>query len=369
MIHRFSQYLVEEAKTVYFTFGRMNPPTIGHGKLLDKLATVAGRNPYKIYLSQTADKNKNPLDYTAKVKHVRKMFPKHARQVMINKKVRTVIEALTALYEDGFRNAVLVVGSDRVQEFDILLNKYNGQRARHGFYNFESIKVVSAGDRDPDADDASGASATKQRAAASSNDFTQFSQGVPNTMSNADTRRLFNDVRKGMGLKEEKEFKRHIQLAPVSELRESYVNKKLFDLGEQVVIKETGVVGEIQFLGTNYVVVEAKSERWRCWLDDVAKLNPADEPKYEKFNESKSMYADKPDWGTPESTKKAKKITPGEKIKEEDEMQAARQEIAKDKKQARDMIAQEKEKDRIKHAELLKKARAARARRMSEKNK
>ena len=208
MINSFTQYLVEEERAVYFTFGRMNPPTIGHGKLLDKLAAKSGKNPYRVYLSQSQDKKKNPLSYSDKVKHVRKMFPKHARSVMINKKVKTPIDAATALYDEGFRRIVMVVGSDRVNEFDIILNKYNGQKARHGFYNFESIKVVTAGQRDPDAEGAEGASATKQRNAAAENDFTTFGQGLPKTLSNADSRRLYNDVRRGMGLKEAKEFKR-----------------------------------------------------------------------------------------------------------------------------------------------------------------
>ena len=118
MINRFSQFLVEEEKTVFFTFGRMNPPTIGHGKLLDKLASKSGRNPYRIYLSQSQDKRKNPLHYKDKIKHVRKMFPKHARSVMINPKIRTAIEVLTSLYNEGFKRVVMIVGSDRVNEFD-----------------------------------------------------------------------------------------------------------------------------------------------------------------------------------------------------------------------------------------------------------
>ena len=193
MINSFSQYLVEEERVVYFTFGRMNPPTTGHGKLLDVLSKKAGRNPYRIYLSQTADKKKNPLSYSDKVKHVRKMFPKHARSVMINKKVRTAIEATVTLYNEGFRKVVFVVGSDRVREFDVLLNKYNGKKSRHGFYNFKSIDIISAGARDPDAEGVEGMSASKQRDNASKNDFTSFAQGLPRGMSNNDSRRLFNE--------------------------------------------------------------------------------------------------------------------------------------------------------------------------------
>lgn len=328
MINRFSQFLVEEESVVYFTFGRMNPPTIGHGKLLDTLASKARRAPYRIFLSQSNDKKKNPLQYKDKVKHVRKMFPKHARSIILNNKIKTPFDALTFLYDQGFRKVVLVAGSDRVTEYDVRLNKYNGVKSNHGFYNFEGgIKIISAGERDPDAEGAEGASGTKQRKLATDNDFTSFAQGLPSSMSNANAKRLFNDVRKGIGLKEEKQFKNHIQLEPVSDLREAYLRDNIFEEGEQVVLRKNGVVGNIQYLGTNYLIVESKGERWRCWLDDVDKVDPNFKVQYnihdlpnddndgvvrESLTEGKSMYADKPDWGTPESTKKAKKSTPGQ---------------------------------------------------------
>ena len=307
MINSFSQYLVEEERAVYFTFGRMNPPTIGHGKLLDSLATKSGRNPYKVFLSQSTDPKKNPLSYSDKVKHVRKMFPKHARSVMINKKVKTAIDAVVSLHNEGYKRVVMIVGQDRVREFDILLNKYNGKQARHGFYNFESIKVVSAGQRDPDSEGAEGASATKQRQAAKENDFTTFGQGLPNTMSNANAKRLYNDVRKGMGLKEATDFKNHVQLKPVSELREKYVNEGIFQPGDTVHITKKDIIGNIKHLGANYVIVEANNQTWRCWLTDVTKIN----------EKTDRWYKDQPEWGTPESTKKAKKKTPGEDMKNE----------------------------------------------------
>jgi hypothetical protein len=322
MINSFSQFLVEEEKAVYFTFGRMNPPTIGHGKLLDKLASKAGKNPYRVYLSQTADVKKNPLSYADKVKFVRKMFPKHARSVMLNKKVKNAMDAAVVLYNEGFTKVVMIVGDDRLREFDTLLNKYNGQKARHGFYNFESIKVMTAGQRDPDAEGAEGASATKQRGAATSNDFTSFAQGLPKQMSNKDSKALFNAVRKGMGLKEQKQFHNHVQLEPVSDLREAYVKDGLFDEGDEVVILKNDVVGNIQHLGTNYVIVESKGERYRCWLTDISKVDP--DPK---MNWDNAPYDDpgedgvvreslneeyKYEWGTDASTKHAKKMTPGE---------------------------------------------------------
>ena len=125
MSYSFKTFLAEEEKRVYFTFGRMNPPTIGHGKLLEKLATMAGQNQYRVYLSQSQDSKDNPLQYNDKIKIARKMFPRYARRIMLNKKIKTVFDALQSLYDEGFVNVVMVVGSDRVQEFDILIKKYN----------------------------------------------------------------------------------------------------------------------------------------------------------------------------------------------------------------------------------------------------
>ena len=126
----------------------------------------------------------------------------------------------------------MVVGADRITEFETLLSKYNGVKARHGFYVFESIKVISAGDRGPDVDDVTGMSASKQRSNAASNDFRTFSQGVPAGMSAKDAQRLFNDVRAGMGLKRA-QFK-NVQLGKSSDLREKYIEGDLFNEGDQV---------------------------------------------------------------------------------------------------------------------------------------
>ena len=166
----------------------------------------------------------------------------------------------------------MVVGSDRVTEFETLLNKYNGEKGKHGFYNFKNINIVSAGARDPDAEGVSGMSASKMRQFAADNNFPSFSQGLSASMSNKEAKKLFMDVRDGMGLKEETVFKRHVDLEPVSETREQFVQGKLFDLGDTVIIKESDEMGTIAHLGTNYVVVQIDEDRSvRKWLDDVTK--------------------------------------------------------------------------------------------------
>jgi len=269
MINSFKNYLVEEERTVYFTFGRMNPPTTGHEKLMNELAKKAGKNSYRVYLSQSTDNKKNPLDFRTKVKTVRKFFPKHARQVMLDKKVKNVFDAITEIYNDGFKNVTMVVGSDRVNEFKTLLNKYNGKKGRHGLYNFNKINVISAGDRDPDADDVSGMSASKMRKLASEGDFTRFSQGLPRSVSNNEAKRVYNDVRRGMGLKEQKDYKNKLHFEPVSEKREDYVKGNLFNIGDRVAIVGSDELASVTSLGSNYVIIEMNGKAYRKWIEDV----------------------------------------------------------------------------------------------------
>ena len=306
MIGSFKNFLVEEEKTVFFTWGRMNPPTIGHEKLLTALSRKAGNNPYFVYLSQSTDPKKNPLSYKDKIKIARKMFPRHARRIMLDAKIRNLFDILTKLYDMGYKNVTMVVGADRVQEFDILMNKYNGKKGKHGFYNFRSMNVASAGDRDPDAEGATGMSASKMRAAAGKGDFTSFSQGLPKTFSNADAKNLFNTVRKGMGLKEQREYKNHIQLNPVSEAREQYVSGNLYDVGDKVIVKESDEVGEVTHLGANYVIVEKNGSQKRYWLESVELLEKTEVPQDQDIKDKKGTQPSKYYKGLSKSTKSAR---------------------------------------------------------------
>lgn len=274
MIKSFSTYLTEAAKEVVFTFGRFNPPTNGHEKLLSKVASIASGNNYRIYASQSQDPKKNPLDFKSKIKIMRKMFPKHGRNIMADTGIRNVLDILVKLYDQGFTKVTMVVGSDRVDEFSALTNKYNGVEARHGMYNFEGgVNIVSAGERDPDSDSVSGMSASKMRAAAAANDFTAFSQGLPSNFK--DGKEVFDTLRKAMGIKEAAEYKHHVQLESVSAEREEYVKGNLYNVGDLVVIKSSEEIAEVTMLGSNYVLVETSSlpkRTLRKWINDVEKI-------------------------------------------------------------------------------------------------
>lgn len=269
----FSEYISEAKNEITITFGRLNPPTIGHLKLLDSVSKTASGGLYRVYVSQSQDRKKNPLEYTQKVKYIRKMFPRHARSVILDKSIRNIFDVLTKLYKDGFTQVNMVVGSDRVSEFEKLTNKYNGIKGRHGFYNFEGgVNVISAGERDPDAEGVAGMSASKMRSAAAANDFQTFSKGLPSGFSEG--KELFNDVRKGMGLSESHDFRSHIQFEPVSDDREAYVTGNLFSENDSVVITATEEVGTISFLGANYVIVEtSEGKKYRKWISDIEQLD------------------------------------------------------------------------------------------------
>lgn len=271
----FKEYLKEASGHVTFTFGRFNPPTVGHEKLIEKVHSES-KGTYRVYASQTHDPKKNPLSYNDKIKFMRKMFPRHARNIINDVKIKTAFDALDSLYEQGYRQVTFVVGSDRVEEFKTLLNKYNGEkRSGGGFYNFEGgVQIVSAGERDPDSDDVSGMSASKMRAAAKDNNFELFAKGLPSAFREA--QKLFNAVRSGMGLKESYNFRQHIQLPTVSKEREAYINGELFQVGDVVEVKESKEIGQIQRLGSNYVIIETyEGTKQRKWLKDVVRIEEA----------------------------------------------------------------------------------------------
>ena len=168
------QTFITEKKgdTVIFTFGRFNPPTVGHEKLVTAVRSVAktkGGDSF-VYPSHTQDAAKNPLNQSTKIKYMKKMFPRY-RDNIIASTGKTALEIASELHDKKYTNLVMVVGSDRVQEFQKILDKYNGEDKAHGFYDFDKIEVVSAGERDPDAEGVEGMSASKMRAAAVEGDF------------------------------------------------------------------------------------------------------------------------------------------------------------------------------------------------------
>jgi hypothetical protein len=189
--------------TAVFTFGRFNPPTIGHEKLLNVVGSTASKAKAEsfVYTSHSQDAKKNPLSNDQKIVFMKMMFPKH-RTSFMRTEAKTALHALSEIHKTGkFSKVIMVVGSDRVREFKTLLNKYNDIESKHGFYRFEDIDVISAGERDPDAEGTSGMSASKMRAAVKDKNYDIFKMGVPSGVSEKDSQTLYNAVAKGMKVK------------------------------------------------------------------------------------------------------------------------------------------------------------------------
>ena len=202
---------------------------------------------------------------------MKKMFPSHARNIEINQ-TNMILDIATMLYKKGYSDVTMVAGSDRVREFETMLTKYNGVSSRHGMYNFDNIKVVSAGERDPDADGASGMSASKMRAAAAKGDIKSFEKGLPR---GADADGIMKQVRKGMNLTASYMYMRNLK--PVASLeqfeqqqiRDLYIRDQIFNIGDTVDYIKEDLQGKVVRKGTNFIVVEdTKNNLHKAWIWD-----------------------------------------------------------------------------------------------------
>ena len=258
--------LFEKTESVVFTFGRFNPPTTGHEKLLDKVKKIAGSDDYFIYPSHSQNPKKDPLPFAKKVAYMRDMFPQHKRNITTKNNLKTVLDIAVYLHDMGYKELNMVVGSDRVIEFKKLLNTYNGQEKRHGFYDFDNIEVFSAGDRDPDSEGVTGMSASKMRAAASNNNYEEFKKGLPRTFRNGE--KLFKDVRKGMGLKESSKYSEdEIE-------RDLYMRGVIYQIGDLVENKLDGTSGEVIRRGPNYVQYTDGENFYKAFLSAIQEQKP-----------------------------------------------------------------------------------------------
>ena len=334
-VRSFEQFLEAKQKTAVFSFGRLNPPTIGHQKLLQKIIQTSKQMAgYAcLYVSHSQDPKRNPLSAKQKVTYVKKMFPKEARQIKVKEdsSIRNAIDVATTL-NGHYENLVMVVGSDRVKDFKTLLNKYNGVESRHGYYKYDNIQIVSAGERDPDAEGVAGMSASKMRAAAASGDYESFSLGLPHSFK--DGEKLFKDIRLGMNIKEQlKPFKPIIEMSNEELIREQYFQNLIYNIGDWVKDTKTGVTGEVVKRGTNYItLVQEDFTLHKVWLEDVESMEKQKKklPEavdflknrnlWEKLQREKRLAPERDDeLGTSELDKKCRKLTPGETVKESKE--------------------------------------------------
>ena len=277
-------------KSFAFTFGRFNPPTIGHEKLI---RTVASQGmDYKIFLSRSQDTVKNPLSPSDKLKYMTLMFTNYASHIMVMPS-NMVLELATKIYNMGYRNVTMVVGSDRVAEFKSILNRYNDEKNRHGYYNFEKINIISAGERDPDEEGVTGMSASKLRDYARRGDLKNFKRGVPGNLSEKEKNELFFDVRKGMGLSislaadfEPQNSKvKTLQEFEAQQVRDLYIREMIFNIGEQAHNVNLDIKGKVIRRGTNYIVLEdTNNNLHKSWIWDCVPIAANKEVAVREYN-------------------------------------------------------------------------------------
>ena len=258
---------VEKTKgTLTVAFGRFNPPTTGHEKLLNQVAKSSDENDYIIVPSRSQDAKKNPLDADSKVGVMRQMFPKHSEKIVNDPANRTIFDVLKKAHNDGYAGVRVVGGADRQKEFDKLVNTYNGK-----LYKFDKVEVVSAGDRDPDADDVTGMSASKQRKAAAEGDLKSFMKGIPSSMEKKAAEDLYKNIRKAMNIKEGWNL---WEIAPKFDwegLRENYIGERIYQIGQLVENLNTGVIGRIIRRGANHLIcVSEDNNMFKSWIKDVS---------------------------------------------------------------------------------------------------
>ena len=250
-------------------FGRFNPPTVGHEKLLRGAKKAAAGGELRIYPSRTQDAKKNPLDPDMKVSFMKKMFPDFEDNIVNDDEMRSIFNVLVTASEQGYQNVNIVVGSDRQAEFENLAQKYNGE-----LYDFDLIRVISAGARDSDAEGVEGMSASKMRKAVVDGDFDAFRRGTPKELNDGDTTALFDAVRTGMKIKgKKKEVTEMWEIAPKLDwkgLRENYVSELIFRVGDIVESLHTGLVGKILRRGTNHLICVTEDDvMFKSWIRDV----------------------------------------------------------------------------------------------------
>jgi hypothetical protein len=258
-----------DGETITVAFGRFNPPTVGHGKLLSAAKKASQGGELKIYPSRTQDPKKNPLDPDMKISFMKKMFPDFEENIVNDDDMKSIFNVLTTAGEQGYKNVNIIVGSDRQSEFENLAQKYNGE-----LYNFELIRVISAGVRDADAEGVEGMSASKMRKAVVDGDFDSFRKGTPKDLDDGDTQALFDAVRTGMGVKKMKKESYELwEIAPRYDqrtLRERYLTGDLFKIGDIVENLNTGLIGKIMRRGTNYLIcVTEQDNMFKSWIRDV----------------------------------------------------------------------------------------------------
>ena len=312
---------VEKTKgTLTVAFGRFNPPTIGHEKLLNTVASSSDDGDYMIIPSRSQDSKKNPLDADTKVSSMKAMFPDHSDKIVNDRGTRTIFDVLKKAHNDGYTNVRIVGGADRQKEFDKLANSYNGK-----LYQFDNIETISAGERDDDAEDPIEAmSASVQRKHVANGDFDAFYgnmfrpievmgkgnkpvEELQPIMDEKKAKELYLKLRAAMKIEEGWNM---WEIAPKFDwrgLRENYINEKIFNIGQLVENINTGLIGRIIRRGANHLICVTEDDMmFKSWIKDVTEAK-----KYNKVTEISGVPADQRLIGTDALKKYTETMVPG----------------------------------------------------------
>ena len=256
-----------EGPAVLITFGRFNPPSLGHENLINAVQEQAEEleAEYRIYPSRTSDKKQNPLDFKAKYNILQHIFPDHAENIVNDpENGDNIYDILTSLHDEGYEHVIIVCGDENVQKYEKIAQKYNGS-----VYDFYGVEVVGAGMSDPDTDKTEGITSSMMRKAALENDYETFKQGLPGNVSKKECRAIYRQVRNALNLKEDL-----WKISPsldIDNLREEYYQGNIYNLGEHVLDSVTGISGKIVTRGSNYVIfVDEQKKIHRTWIKDLS---------------------------------------------------------------------------------------------------
>ena len=313
---------VEKTKgTLTIAFGRFNPPTIGHEKLLDTVAASSDDGDYIVVPSRSQDTKKNPLDPESKVSTMKAMFPNHSDKIVDDPNNRTIFDVLKKAHSDGYAGVRLVVGGDRQKEFDKLTSTYNGK-----MYQFDNLEVQSAGDRDDDSEDPIQAmSATVQRKLAADGDFEAFYGNLHREVEVVDQKtgkvttelqpivdekkaeELFLKLRASMKVEEGWNLWEIAPRLDWKNLRENYIKENIFKIGQLVESLNTGLIGRILRRGANHLIcVTEDNIMFKSWIKDVSEAK-----KYNKVTKVGGVPANQREIGTDAHLKYVQKMVPG----------------------------------------------------------
>lgn len=260
----------QEIRGVSILIGRFNPPSKFHEKLIKFGFDAAKRKgyEYRIYPSRIEDGQTNPLNASEKISLMRFMFKDYAEYIVDSDEMKTIYDILESLYNDGYTEVSIVVGQDRLGEFQSLVHKADGER-----YQFENIEVIPAGIKDPDSEVETPGSSAMMRTAAAMGDFERFITGLPPQMTRADKEEIFNTVRNSLDVNEETEVWRIVPELDYDGLRWNYKNNGLYEVGTFVENMNSGLIGEIIRRGTNYLIcVTEDGIMFKSWLKDVREV-------------------------------------------------------------------------------------------------